>query len=224
MGAFRYRQQQTGLVYDLLPPEVQAGPRPPSRFERKPDVSDAEFVTVIPARSKASSTTIFNDNRRYQRPVHNATASPVATIARVCIDAGERWLQRGSRRTFALLVAAMFVLVFGLVGGFAGLSPAPAASVPATAAPLVFSHVTLTPRDANGMRMLVVSGIIENRTNSPVPVPEIKADLVSDNRLLSSITIMPPTGRLDVGGSRGFSARLQHPGGKMPEVRLSFLP
>ena len=53
---------------------------------------------------------------------------------------------------------------------------------------------------------------------------EIKADLVSGNRLLSSITITPPTGRLDVGGSRGFSARLQHPGGKMPEVRLSFLP
>jgi hypothetical protein len=224
MGAFRYRQQQTGLVYDLLPPEVQAGPRPHSRFERKPDVSDAEFITVIPTRSKASSATSFNDNRRYQRPIHNANVSPVVTIAKVCIDSGERWLQRGSRRTFALLVAAMFVLVFGLAGGFTGLSPAPAASVPATAVPLVFSHVTLTARDANGMRMLVVSGIIENQTNSAVSVPEIKADLVSDNRLLSSIIITPPTGRLDAGGSRGFSARLQHPGGKMPEVRLSFVP
>jgi hypothetical protein len=224
MGAFRYRQQQTGLVYDLLPPEVQAGPLPHTRFERKPDVSDAEFITVIPIRSKASSATSFNDNGRYPRPVYNATASSVATIARVCIAAGERWLQRGSRRTFAVLVAAVFVLVFGLVGGFSGLSPAPAASVPAAAAPLVFSHVTLTPRDANGMRMLVVSGIIENRTDSAVPVTEIKADLVSGNRLLSSIVITPPTGRLEAGASRGFSARLQHPGGKMPEVRLSFLP
>jgi hypothetical protein len=224
MGAFRYRQQQTGLVYDLLPPEVQAGPRPRNRFERKPDVSDAEFITVLPTRSRASSATSFNDNGRYKRPVHNATASPVATIAKGCIAAGERWLQRGSRRTFAVLVAAVFVLVFGLAGGFAGLSPAPVASVPATAAPLVFSHVTLTSRDANGMRMLVVSGMIENQSDCAIPVTEIKADLVSGNRLLSSIVITPPMGRLDAGGSRGFSARLQHPGGKMPEVRLSFVP
>jgi hypothetical protein len=223
MGAFRYRQQQTGLVYDLLPPEVQASPRPHDRFARKPDISDAEFVTVIPARAKAPSP-MMNDNLSHRRSAQDKAASSVRSAAAVCVALGERWLQRASRRTFGVLVSAMFVLVFGLVGGFSGLTPAAEIAAPVVEGPLAFSRVSLTPRDANGMRMLVVNGIIENRSNSPVPVPEVKVDLVSDNRLLSSIVVTPPTGRLGGGGSRGFSARLQHPGGKMPEVRLSFLP
>ncbi|PZM09835.1 hypothetical protein CPY51_24640 [Rhizobium tubonense] len=222
MGAFRYRQQQTGLVYDLLPPEVQASPRPHNHFERKLEVTDAEFVTVIPTRANGSSTKNVNDNRRYQRSMKNATASPVAEIARICIRAGECWLQRASGRTFAALVGAIFTLVFGLSGGFSGLSATPVPTP--VAAALQFSHVTLTPKDANGMRLLVVNGIIENRTDAAVSVPLIRADLVSGDRLLSSIVVTPPTGRLDSGSSRGFSARLQHPGGKTPEVRLSFQP
>lgn len=219
MGAFRYRQQQTGLVYDLLPPEAQASPRLSAHFERKFDVIDAEFITVIPTRTHGQPTKSFNDNRQYQRRSAPAP-SMIATIAAWCIGAGERWLQRASGRTFAALVAALFVLVFGLAGGFASLSAAPTAVV----APLQFTHVTLTPKDANGLRMLIVNGIIENRGEGTAAVSQIRADLVSDDRLLSSILITPPTERLGAGESRGFSARLQRPGGKMPEVHLSFLP
>jgi hypothetical protein len=55
-------------------------------------------------------------------------------------------------------------------------------------------------------------------------VRPIRADLIADERLTASIVIAPPTDAIYAGQSRGFSARLQHAGGKVPEVRLSFMP
>jgi hypothetical protein len=40
--------------------------------------------------------------------------------------------------------------------------------------------------------------------------------------VIASTYIEPPVANLDGGESRGIVTRLQHPGGKTPEVRLSF--
>ncbi len=102
----------------------------------------------------------------------------------------ESWLQRASMRSFAALVFALVVLVFGLAGGFSGFSGERATS----GAPLHFTHVTVTPRDANGMRVLVINGIIENESGTTQTVHPIRADLVTDERLTASIVINPPAG------------------------------
>jgi hypothetical protein len=225
MGAFHHRRQQTGLAYDLIPPEAQQANRSLRRFERPTDVTDAEFVTVPPTRNGNVSARTGNDNhRRVPSPPGRGMASAALLSAfGFFLRAGERWLQRASGRSFALLIVALFVLVFGLVGGFSGLSEAPVKAPPIAAAPLQFTNVSLTPRDANGMHILVLNGIIDNTTAAGRSVPQIRADLFADDQLVTSVVISPPIDRIGGGESRGFSARLPHPGEKMPEVRLSFV-
>lgn len=225
MGAFRNRQQQTGLAYDLILPEAQQARRSLRRFEPAADVSDAEFVTVLPTRNSDFSARTVNDNHRSHppQPARGMATAALLSALGFLLRAGEGWLQRASSRSFAALIVALFVLVFGLVGGFSGLSEPPVKAPPIASAPLQFTNVSLTPRDANGMHILVLNGIIDNVTAAGRSVPQIRADLIADGQLLTSVVISPPIDRIGGGESRGFSARLPHPGEKMPEVRLSFV-
>ncbi len=223
MEASSFRRQAAGQAYDFLPPEQAI--RRSRRMPRMDDVADAEFIVVgeaRPRRTAASANarnTTQNDNRRRSAP---ATSQPplLLAIGTAVVRGAETWLQRASLRGFAALVISLFVLVFGLSGGFSGLSRDEASA----AANLHFSHVTITPRDANGMRVLLINGIIENDSGVTQSVRPIRADLVSDERLAASIVITPPADVIYAGQSRGFSARVQHAGGKLPEVRLSFMP
>ncbi|MBX4977715.1 hypothetical protein HJB73_30405 [Rhizobium lentis] len=214
MEASSFSRRTPGQTHDFLPPEP---PRRQYRTARPADISDAEFVTVGKARPKEFSARIHNDNRRRMGAAQPSLLS--ATVASA-LRTAESWLQRASLQSFAILVLALAVLVFGLTGGFSGLSAEGASS----GAPLHFTHVTVTPRDANGMRVLVINGIIENESGTKQTVHPIRADLVTDERLTASIVIDSPADVIYAGQSRGFSARVQHAGGKMPEVRLSFLP
>ncbi|MBX5014225.1 hypothetical protein HJB67_30610 [Rhizobium lentis] len=214
MEASSFSRRTRGQTYDFLPPEPA---RRQYRTARPADISDAEFVTVGKARPKEFSARIHNDNRRRMGAAQPSLLS--ATVASA-LRTAESWLQRASLQSFAILVLALAVLVFGLTGGFSGLSAEGASS----GAPLHFTHVTVTPRDANGMRVLVINGIIENESGTTQTVHPIRADLVTDERLTASIVIDSPADVIYAGQSRGFSARVQHAGGKMPEVRLSFLP
>ncbi|MEF0942155.1 hypothetical protein [Rhizobium sp. BR 362] len=221
MGTFRHRQQQAGLIYDLLPPERGLGSGLTRRFDPKPDVVDAEFVTVIPSRIRTASTS--NGHNTASRSAQRSGPAPKGAVLHAFkgLHLAESWLQRASRRSFVALIVALAILVFGLAGGFSGLSGTPAQ---ATSEPLQFSHVTLTPRDENGMRVLTVNGIIENETGATLSVPPVRADIFSGGQLLSSVVVNPQVNRIGPHESRGFSTRLQHPGGKMPDVRLSFMP
>jgi hypothetical protein len=203
MEASSFSRRTPGQAYDFLPPEPA---NRQYRSARPADISDAEFVTLGNVRPREFNARSYNDNRK------RMAASVLRTV--------ESWLQRASMRSFAALVFALVVLVFGLAGGFSGFSGERATS----GAPLHFTHVTVTPRDANGMRVLVINGIIENESGTTQTVHPIRADLVTDERLTASIVINPPADVIYSGQSRGFSARVQHAGGKMPEVRLSFLP
>ncbi|WP_064697560.1 hypothetical protein [Rhizobium aegyptiacum] len=218
MEASSFSHRTPGQAYDFLPPEPA---RRQYRTARPADISDAEFVTVGKARPKEFSARIHNDSRR-RMTAASALAQPPLFLAMAAsaLRRAESWLQRASLRSFAILVLALAVLVFGLAGGFSSLSAEGASS----AASLHFTHVTVTPRDANGMRVLVINGIIENEGATTQTVQPIRADLVTDERLTASVVINPPTDVIYAGQSRGFSARVRHAGGTMPEVRLSFLP
>jgi hypothetical protein len=221
MEASSFRRQAAAQAYDFLPPEQVL--HRTRRMPRMDDVADAEFVVVgeaLPRKANASTRgTTHNDNQRRSASVKSQPPVLLA-IGAAIVRGSETWLQRASLRGFAALVISLFVLVFGLSGGFSGLSQSEASA----AATLHFSHVTITPRDANGMRVLLINGIIENDSGVTQPVRPIRADLMTDERLAASIVITPQADVIYAGQSRGFSARVQHAGGKLPEVRLSFMP
>lgn len=220
MEASSFSRHSPGHAYDFLPPDKAV--RQPRAGASPADISDAEFV-VIGGRGppQGFSAKSFNDNRKRTAAAPKAETPRAATGAVAAFRALEEHLQQASFKSFTALVFLLFLLVFGLSGGFSSLQ---ANDVAADASPLHFTHVTLTPRDANGMRILMVNGILENESGTTQTVRPIRADLVSDGRLTASIVINPPADVIYGGESRGFSARVQHSGGKMPEVRLSFMP
>ncbi|CAN7496782.1 hypothetical protein [Rhizobium sp. LjRoot258] len=209
MTSSSFRRQAPSHAYDFLPPEPT---KREARRTRPADVADAEFVVITNGRTRGFDARSFNDNR--QRPWQSSSTSAF-------IRMGEAWLQQASVKTFAALVLALSLLVFGLFGGFSGLSQSEAGS---TDSPLHFSHVTMAPRDANGMRVLLVNGIIDNQSGTTQVVRPIRADFFAGEQLTASIVINPPADVIYGGQSRGFSTRVQYAGGKMPEVRLSFMP
>lgn len=209
MSAFRYQKQAVAADLDLLPPDRARRRIEPQQRGARADVVDAQFVTV----------------RETHRPAPRPAVAPAIAPAdfrafvRITFEAVEARLQRLSDVSFSLLVAIAFVSIFSLAGQLVfGSSEHPEIA----AKPLDFTHVNLTPQDRNGMRVLLLNAIVENRTAYEVALPRLRADLLIDGQVIASTYIEPPVESLDGGESRGLVTRLQHPGGKMPEVRLSF--
>lgn len=219
MNAFRFRQGRDERVVDLLPPERPTRPRFRHHGPVSGDVVDAEFVTIVEGPRRTFDARRFNDNRpgSGQRRPENWSA-----VARRTILHAEDSLGRLSNRAFAGLVACFFFVVFMLVGGFS--APALQGSEAPAFSSLDITHVTLTPRDADGMRVLQINAIIENPAPRPLAVPPVRADLIVDGRVVASTLISAPVAEVQAGQSRGLSAKLQHGGGKTPEIRLSFAP
>lgn len=220
MTSSSFKRQTPGRAYDFLPPEAA---KRDQRQSRAADIADAEFVVIDRQRTPEFNKQSFNDNSRRASaaPRPASRPAPVSSNAPSLVQAGEAWLQEASGGRFAVLVVALCVLVFGLFGGFSGLSTSNAA---VDTEPLHFTHVTTTPRDANGMRVLLINGIIDNVSGTTQMVRPIRANLYADEALVASVVINPPADVIYGGESRGFSTRVRYPGGKMPEVRLSFAP
>ncbi len=202
-------------VVDILPPEPAA--KHVRRIHRAGgSVTDANFVTL---RSGAGAEKRFtNDNRRSRHWAAEAIAfipSSSSFLQRL-----EQGLSRLPADMFSAAVALVFLLVFGLTGGFSLFVGQ--GHQPGNITTLDFTHVTLTPQDANGMQVLLVNGIIENRGMANLPLPSIKAEFVREGTLLSTAVIAPPVVEIQGRHSHGFSARIPHPGGKTPELKLSF--
>ncbi len=218
MNAFRSRREPAEPGIDLLPPARPRRPQRPSMAVHA-DVIDAHFVTV-PAREaprRAEGTRGSNDNRRPFAAARPLPANRWGGLAGDPLRRTEGLLQGLSDRGFAAFVAVVFVVTFAIAGLIAG---APVEQ--ANARPLDISHVSLTPRDDDGMRILQVNAIIENRSEARSPVPKLRADLIADGQIIASTYIAAPAAEIDAGHSRGITARLLHPGGKTPELRLSF--
>lgn len=213
MTAFN-AHNSNALPYDILTPERPRRSATKMRTRTEDAIVDAEFVTVD---ETAPRVRPGNDNRTRARQ-HRSTS--FLSVLNGLADALEMRLARLSADHFSALVAAAVVGVFVTAGGLKAIIPDAA---PATAtAPLSISHISLTPQDANGMKLMLVSGIIENNTDGDMALQPIRADFINSGLLVRSVVIDPPVARIKAGESRGFSARLSHPGGKLPDVKLSF--
>ena len=212
MSMFRRQQGKTVIRMDILPPEPNG--RNVRVAHPRGEVIDAQFVMVGNAARRTAKPRSHNDN-------HHAPSSRLQkpTIVEQIVASGERALMRLSADFFAAVVAVVFVAVFGFAGGFSFLFSGSAAAE--AEASLDITHVTMTAQDANGMRVLLINGIVENRSGGSVAMPAIRADLLSGQEVVASTLISPPSFAIAGGRSRGFSARVPHPGGKLPDLRLS---
>lgn len=209
MSSFRSQQGKTVIRMDILPPDPSG--RVARAFRRGGEVVDAQFVTVNAAARRTARPRSHNDNRR------ETTAS--GTFMERAVAAAEGALSRLSADFFSAVVAVLFVAVFSLAGGFSFLF---SGTETASAGPVLdITHVTMTQQDANGMKILLINGIVENRTGASLAMPSIRADLMSGKDVVASTLISPPSFAIAGGHSRGFSARVPHPGGKLPDLRLS---
>lgn len=220
MSTFQDRRQaRAEMPIDILPPEgeekgvkgkVIRFPRP---FVTSSEVEDAHFVPVNDrVRRRAAAGASSNDRRP-----RKTDATPRQTVAGGMIGAIERKLLRLSPDAFVAVVASAVVTVFTIFGGFSLLSGASAEPGPA----LDITHVTMTPQDANGMRVLLINGIVENRTEGRLDMPSIRADLLSGETVVASTLISTSASQIGGRESYGFSVRVPHPGGKLPDLRLS---
>lgn len=222
MSAFRYRKQSADAGIDLLPPERRTRTMHRHPFVEPGDIVDAYFVTVkdMPLRDCADRR--FNDNEPFPSVFRDPDGrNHLVRLFVAAIGSVETLLERLSDRSFAVLVASVFFCVFAVAGVLSGSGTSYMRSTPDASA-LDITHVSLTPQDANGMRVLLINAIVENRSTGRVHVPTVRADLLSNGEIVASTLIAAPVDVIDAGHSRGFSARLQHPGGKLPELRLSF--
>lgn len=211
MNAFNARRNEA-IAYDILTPETpHSGVRRP-RTTARDSIVDAEFITI---REPAGTSRHGNDNNTRSTPTSNPL-SPLATMA----ERVETWLSRLSADRFSALVAALFVTVFVLCGGLSSFFTGSAPAAPTR--PIVITHASLTAQDANGMRLLAINGIVENHGASTMSIPPIRAELISGETRIASVVIDPPVASIQAGHSHGFATRIAHPGGKMPELKLSF--
>lgn len=214
MNMFRTSRRKSAFDFDLLLPEtpVRRGFR---NSHADNVVVDAEFVTV----TETPKRDYGNDNRskRYQQPVRKTS------FISAMMDRFEDVLGRLSVDAYSAVVALTVIVVFCLSGGFAVVSgKQPPAVIKVD--PLGITHVSITPQDAGGMEILLINGIVENIGNDRLDVPAIRADMFATNgQLVASMLIEPPVQEIGAGNSHGFSAKLRHPGGKTPRVKLSFV-
>ncbi|RWX74394.1 hypothetical protein EPK99_24725 [Neorhizobium lilium] len=210
MNTFRRQHGKTIIRMDILPPERKAGSvfRAPQRHA---EVVDAQFEPVQERRGSTRAPRSHNDNRK--------SRAASAGMAAPCLAHVEAVLKRLPPDAFSALVAAAFVAVFALAGGFSFLFQNAAAVEAAPAFDI--THVSMVPQDADGMRVLLINGIVENRGSDKRAMPSIRADLISGEVVLASTMINPPQGVLEGRQSRGFTAKVPHPGGKLPDLRLS---
>lgn len=218
MAMFRSSRRQAAFDFDLLMPETPVR-RTARAANPDRDVVDAEFVTIKENRSPRPG----NDNRGAAR---RQAAKPPVTLAMLClafIGWVDRRLARLSADAYSALVAGLAIFVFVGSGGLSVVVPEKQA-VAASVNPLAISHVTVTPMEADGMDTLLINGIVENNGGNLEEVPALRADLfAAKGQLVASMVIEPPVKEVQPGFSHGFSAKLRHPGGKTPEIKLSFV-
>jgi len=229
MTGFRQENGKPFVRMDILPPDAtgRGRPRASASAGRAGDVVDAQFVAVGQPVRATRGPRSHNDNLRpgmsarlrQPKPAAGSAAAAVLAPGVSPVEMIERLLHRIPADLFSAIVAAIFVAVFATAGGFSflfnGGEPA------GQGQNLDITHVSMIPQDANGMKVLLINGIVENRSEQSLAMPSIRADLMDGERVVATTLVSPPVHALAGGRSRGFSVRIPHPGGKLPELKLS---
>lgn len=216
MSMFRSTRRQSAPDFDLLVPEARVKRVEKRNFDN--DVVDAEFIDL----NETVSRDYGNDNRAKAGLSVRAEDRLHFNRFFVVLGALERRLCNLSIDGFAAVIAAVVIFVFVLCGGFSLFSSGEA-TVEKASRPLGISYVNVTPQYVDGQDILVISGIIENHSQQTLEVPRILASLSAEQgEFVASMIIQSPVSEIKPGNSHGFSAKLRHPGGKTPEIKLSF--
>lgn len=201
-------------AYDVLPPEPRSRRQSGGQIGQALQVEDAIFE-VVPQRTVPLRQS--NDNpppvRKNTAPGRRAVLSEPA--GRIALGI-ERHLARLSPQAFMMLVTLLFVAVFSVCGGFSSFSQRRAAAGPTQ--PFSISDVTVAAEDANGMRVVSVSGMLVNVSPEVQPAPRLTVVGGSLRRPLGSLTL--PVGTLPSGTAIRFSGRFNLAGGKAGDIAV----
>lgn len=205
------------VAYDVIPPE-RSLQRTGRRAAAMRDVEDAEFEEVS-ASPKARAHATFNDNSR------NSNSRPAQTSARENFGLGatsakvEETGKTSRLPQYGLAgLAAAFLLTFGIAAVF-NLGAFAAAD-----GGLVITGLRQSPIDSNGLRVMELSGNVENRSREAQPLPALIAQMKSDTGAINQSAISLGDGLLAAGETARFTLRIPSPGGKRQEVSISFAP
>ncbi|MCD2178388.1 hypothetical protein [Rhizobium sp. C1] len=207
-------------TYDLIPPErslQKATHRPGGRRAR--DIEDAEFEVVSAApRTRAHAT--FNDNRTGGDRQRTQTASRghfgTGTAAQQKSDPSSspsRLPQYGLAGLAATFLLTLGIAAYFNLGAFA-----------AAEGGLIITDIHQSPIDSNGLRVMELSGIVENRSHEALPLPALIAQMKSETGAVNQSAVSLGDGLLAAGETARFKLRIPSPGGKRQEVSISFAP
>jgi hypothetical protein len=223
MAPFHSDSSSARAAYDVIPPEksVQRAAQGVS-LRRKRDVEDAEFEVVTSSPKVRSHETINDNSRRPDavRQTRSPQSQPRAHFGTSAAAAGSRPAPVNSRlpQYGLLALGCVFLLTLGIAAVFN------LGAFSARDGGLVITGVTQSPVDSNGLRVMELTGNVENRSGEPQPLPALIAQMKSDNGAVNRSAISLGDGLLAAGETARFTMRIPSPGGKHQEVSISFAP
>lgn len=216
MQSSDFARRQRAAAYDFIPPErAPAKHGKDEAVRRKMEAEDAEFVVIrTPLHGYYR---ILNDNRS-SRERRNGDHWALSLLRSATV-LFERALRQLSPKSFVVLVAACFLLVFVsvfLIGGNEAQATGPVAP-----GGISIQDVQTSVIDSAGLRILEVSGIATNVAGADIVAPQLMASIKSAGVVEPAAYFKLPVRVIEAGASVPFFVRLPHPGGKMPEVTVS---
>lgn len=228
MTSFHSAQKKAQGGFDLIPPDRQPGPTATLRATGRKalEISDADYEIV---REPHRAPPVINDNRMRAKtelaelvPAYGSRPSGVV-LARRAVDGAETGLRQLPLKGFMGLAAVLFVSIFLALHFYGPGSSAAQLGSGAGSGGLAITEVHQSPLDSNGLRIIVLTGSVENHSDKALPLPPVVAQLISPNGVVSRSAISLGDAPLAAGQSTDFSLRIPYPGGKSPKVSVSFV-
>ena len=212
MQARRKTAYHTIEASDILLPEPAGRARRHLDNPRQQSIEDAVFEVVGPSAIRQK----LNDNppprQRSMAPEILPWTTRITVIAVAMI---ERQLLKLSIPSFSSILVGTFFVVFWLCGGFAALNSDPIAPS-LQPIPFVVSRVSVASEDANGMKILSVTGTLTNGDVIARPVPPLS--VISGDRKTTFGTIVLPADEIGPNVNLRFSGRFKLAGGKLADI------
>jgi hypothetical protein len=212
MQARKTDADRTFEALDLILPDPKPRTSAATFSQRPALVEDAVFEIVTPS---TLSRRTSNDN-----PAGPAYASrgrvarEMAILGVGLLRALEKGLGRLSPQAFMTLAGSLCFVVFWLLGGFAAIGSTPTAMT----RPFLVEHLFTAAEDANGLKILAVSGALTNQSGTTLRAPELLVVRTDTAETIGSIIL--PDGRIAPAQSIGFSGRFKLDGGKYGKIAI----
>lgn len=226
MRSFQSARRETHDPSDFITPETAFGRRQRGKAVavRQPDIVDAEFEVVHDdARRKPSSQ---NDNELRDELNADIMAAigatfPSSVLQTVKEAISELFAATSKIPARGLLGIAVFLSISLTLGVYfyGPMGPSVAYRGPNG---LTILDLHQSPVDSNGLRIIELTGTVENGSSVAASLPPVLAELRTDSGLVAKTAVSLGDAPLQAGKSAHFSIRIPYPGGKNPQVAVSF--